>query len=232
MTKLKNVFIPIFVSIAFLAQAQNGDFRNVVSANIGLNVFGSAAGSLDGNTNTNEAQYKYGKFTAGPTFQLAWDYGVVKWFSIGVAGSYNRAKYAYEDVQYKGEKLGTVNFVAGRTTLSIRPLFHYGNANNWDFYSGFRLGAGFWSAKLSLDANDDLAMQLVAKIDEDLAGYVPGFIRKRLVNDVGARAGFVAPVVQFVPIGVRGYFNDHIGLNAELAVGSPYFLTGGVNYRF
>jgi hypothetical protein len=65
-----------------------------------------------------------------------------------------------------------------------------------------------------------------------LQGYVPKFIRKRLLNNVGASAGFFAPQVQFVPLGVRGYINDHIGLGAELALGSPYYLSGNVNYRF
>ncbi len=38
--------------------------------------------------------------------------------------------------------------------------------------------------------------------------------------------------IQLVAFGMRGYFTDNIGANIEFAIGSPYFVTGGLNFRF
>jgi hypothetical protein len=228
----KIISVVLFNCITLFSYAQSADFRNVISFNVGANTFGLVSGDLGANAEPNEPQYKYGKFSNTPTFQLAWDYGITKWFSAGVAGSYNSAKYTFDNLEYNGKKIGTANLTANRTTLTTRLFLHYGNNNNWDFYTGGRIGVGLWSGRVSVSADEGLAADLVANIDERLEGYVPKFIRKRLLNDLGARAGFAAPSIQFVPIGVRGYFNDHIGLNAELAIGSPYYASAGVNYRF
>jgi opacity protein-like surface antigen len=231
MTK-RIVVAVFFLSFLGAITAQNADFKNTLSVNVGLNAFNSFAGTLNASKDTAGAQYDLGRFTAGPTFQVAWDYGIAKWFSVGIAGSYNGAKYTYDNVQYKGKKLGEVQLTAGRTTFSVRPLFHYGNSGDWDFYSGFRLGVGLWSGRISLQSNDELQQELLSQIDEDLQGFVPSFIRKRLVDNVGARAGFAAPTLQIIPFGARYYFTENIGVNAELAFGSPYYLSAGVNARF
>jgi hypothetical protein len=224
--------IVLSLCLITIVKAQNEDYKNTISVNIGLNAFNTFAGSVGPERDSTGAQFDLGTFKAGPTFQLAWDYGVVKWFSIGVAGSYNSAKYTYDNVKYKGKSLGEVQLSAARTTLTVRPLFHYGNRDKWDWYSGFRLGVGLWSGRLSINSNDDLQQQLLEQIDEDLRGFIPAFIRKKLVNNVGARAGFVAPALQIIPIGARYYFNDNIGANAEIAIGSPYYLSGGIDFRF
>jgi hypothetical protein len=228
----KIILVCSVLMICELLSAQSGDFRNVVSFNVGANAFGLLSKELKPSTDATGVQYKYGKLRTTPTYQLAWDYGIAKWFSAGLAGSYNSAKYTYDEVQFKGQKLGAINLKANRTTLSLRLLFHYGNRNNWDFYSGGRLGVGFWSGRLSVATDGELTKDLLEKVNENLPNFVPGFVKKKLLDDVGARAGFPAPQLQFIPIGVRGYFNDHIGLNAELAIGSPYYFSGGLNYRF
>ncbi|MCD4793750.1 MAG: hypothetical protein K8R54_10975 [Bacteroidales bacterium] len=37
---------------------------------------------------------------------------------------------------------------------------------------------------------------------------------------------------QLIAFGIRGYFTDNIGAHIEFAIGSPYFLAGGINFRF
>jgi hypothetical protein len=40
------------------------------------------------------------------------------------------------------------------------------------------------------------------------------------------------PQVQLIAFGLRGYLTENIGLNGELALGSPYFASVGINFRF
>lgn len=212
--------------------AQNSTFKNEFSALVGANAFGLVSKDLGANATSGEVQYRYGKFSRTPTFQVAYDRSVVNWFSVGAALSYNRAKYEYEGLEYKGKLVGNAALTAGRTTLGVRLLFHYFNDKNWDFYSGGRLGLGIWTGRLSLDIDEGLEQELIAEIDQNLSGIVPRFIRKRLINNLGVRAGFVAPQIQVIPIGVRAHLNNNIGIGAELALGSPYFLSAGIQYRF
>ena len=232
---MKSVRLLFSVLLLVLSEqlfAQNSNFKNEFSVNIGANAFGLVSKDLGANTTPGEVQYKYGKFNRTPTFQLAYDRSIVDWFSAGAAISYNHASYKYDGLEYNGQKLGTAALTAGRTTLSTRLLLHYFNKGNWDFYSGGRLGLGIWTGRLSLDVEDGLEQELIAEIDKNLTGIVPRFIRNRLVNNLSVRAGFIAPQVQIIPIGVRGHFNNNIGIGAELALGSPYFLSAGLNYRF
>jgi len=37
---------------------------------------------------------------------------------------------------------------------------------------------------------------------------------------------------QLVAFGMRGYFTDNFGANVELGIGSPHFISMGLNYRF
>jgi hypothetical protein len=213
-------------------KAQNADFRNNLSFQFGANGFNVLAGAVKEKAQPGDVQYKYGKYKASPTFQLAWDYALRKWISVGIAGSYNRAKYSYENLQIKGKDLGNVSLIAGRTTFSGRILFHYANQNQLDFYGGFRLGIGLWTGRISVDIDDNLEQELLDEIDSNLSGLVPKFVRRRLLDNAGARAGFIAPQVQFIPFGFRWSITDKIGFGGELALGSPYFVSGGLNYRF
>lgn len=212
--------------------AQNDMYKNTVSIGIGANAFGLVSKDLGANATPGEVKYKFGEFSRTPTFQLSFDRSIVKWFSAGAALSYNRAQYTYDGLEYKGQKFGTAALTAGRTTIGCRLFLHYFNAGKWDFYSGGRLGLGIWTGRLSLDVEDGLEQELLAEINENLTGIVPRFIRNRLVNNVGIRSGFIAPQLQFIPIAIRGFLNNNIGFGAEFALGSPYFLSAGLQYRF
>lgn len=228
----KGFLVAISLLSIYMSKAQNADFRNSVGLMIGANTFG-VLNDIKGTTSpTAKLKYDGAAYSHSPTYQISWDYALAKWFSAGITGSYNNAIYNFENITYKNQNLGEVKLKAGRTTFGVRALFHYGNNDRWDFYSGFRLGVGLWSGRLSIDANDELADDLINSINENLSGYIPGFVKKRLENNLGARAGFFAPQGQFIPIGARYYFGRKIGANIELAVGSPYYLSGGLNYRF
>ena len=93
-----------------------------------------------------------------------------------------------------------------RLNGAARVLFHYVNNDKLDLYSGVRLGA------TGYDFDSTSADPTLDGFADDNSGF-----------------HFRTQVVAF---GMRGYFTDNIGANLEFTIGSPYFLMGGLNYRF
>jgi opacity protein-like surface antigen len=168
-----------------------------------------------------------GKATATPTIQGAYDFALADWFSVGLAASYNNTKIDFTNITYKGKVAGDANATVARTSLAARALFHYGNKGRWDLYSGVRIGAGIWYAKVGADINDELLTDLIGSFDT----FVPSFLTDRLSGQ-NVRTGFVLFQAQIIPLGARYYITDNIGVHAELGVGAPYYATIGANYRF
>lgn len=100
-------------------------------------------------------------------------------------------------------------FAIKRMNFAVRALFHYGKSDKLDMYSGVRLGMTNWGYKIDVPTDDPT---LTALQDSKFAGF-----------------GFAPQLVAF---GIRGYFTDNIGANIEFAVGSPYYMSGGISYRF
>jgi hypothetical protein len=224
--------IVLLASLSTVLTAQNSTFKNEISLGFGANAFSLISKDLGSSATTAALQYKYGVFHKTPTFQIAYDRSITRWFSAGAALTYNRARYEYDGLEYNGRKLGIATLTVGRTTIGTRLCLHFFNNRNWDFYSGGRLGLGFWTGRLSLEADEDLKQELSGVVDENLRSVVPRFIRKRLIDNIGIRSGFIAPQFQVIPIGVRAHLNNKIGIGAELALGSPYFICAGFQYRF
>lgn len=175
------------------------DQKSTVCLNAGVSLVGQivSLGDVDGEGST----------TALPAIQLTYDYMLNDWFSLGAAGSFQKMSadvigYTYIDeggniiVEDVETSLNRLNFAA-------RALFHYGNFENLDMYSGIRLGYTNWS--YSTDSSDP--------------DYVDDIV-----------AGGFAP--QLVAFGIRGYFTDAFGVNVEFAIGPPSYLSAGLNLRF
>lgn len=145
---------------------------------------------------------------SSPAFQANYDYGINHWFSVGAGLSWQKFALQYDDYTYVNEndEVVTEDFknITHRTNLAFRALFHYANKGQVDLYSGFRIGVTNWNNK-------------TASTDPD---FEP-------IRANGNRLGF-----QVILFGVRGYFNDHIGINMELGAGAPHLVSGGLSYRF
>ena len=100
-------------------------------------------------------------------------------------------------------------FAIRRMNFATRALFHYGKSDKLDMYSGVRLGMTNWGYKIDVASDDPT---LTALQDSKFAGF-----------------GFAPQLIAF---GIRGYFTDNIGANLEFAVGAPYYMSGGISYRF
>lgn len=144
-----------------------------------------------------------GSYTHIPALQLNYDFAVLKFLSVGAAVSYESFNASGTFV----EDGVTYKVSAGISLLnaSARALFHYGNSGRFDMYSGLRLGY-------------EIANPYSSVSD----GYT-NYSTPKLPS-------FFAP--QVVLFGFRGYFTDHFGASAELAIGFPHMFTMGLNYRF
>lgn len=142
-----------------------------------------------------------------PVIHGSFDYAITDNMSFGAAIGYQKATISYDDYEYFNADNVLVSedfdWTISRLNIGARALFHYGKKENFDMYSGLRFGYQNFSSKY--DTNDP-------SFKADFKGGAMG--------------------MQLILFGARGYFNDHIGFNAELAVGSPYFVMGGLNYRF
>lgn len=194
----------LFTFGTFHIFAQNQDFGSTLSINAGFSAVGSLISIAD-DFSADTKSY------AVPAIQLTYDKGIQKWFSIGLATSYQAMGIEYRGYEYMqdGETV-TEDFKTNisRLNVAVRPLFHYGNINRFDMYSGLRVGVTNWS--INTKSNDP--------------EYDPE-------NDVsfGNGINFSAQVILY---GLRAYFTDNLGANFELALGSPHFFSMGLNYRW
>lgn len=201
----KGVFLSLFFTlITFQIFAQSPNYRSTLSINAGF----SAVGSLINIADDLDAD---AKGHALPAIQINYDKGLQKWFSIGVAASYQSMGIEYKDYEYMqdGEAV-TENFRTSisRLNVAIRPLFHYANSGRIDMYSGLRVGITNWA--INTQTND------------------PNYDFEKDVS-FGKGVNFAAQVILY---GLRGYFTDNLGANFELALGSPHFASVGINYRW
>lgn len=150
------------------------------------------------------------------------DYGITKNFSVGGAYSYQSFTFNFQEVPYvtvQGrDTIGTWKDKLMRSNAGIRLLFHTSaggpegdgpEGTGFDMYGGMRIGYLVWNYK---SYNTDPDYPLNTFYDQVKA------FRKR-------------PTFQLVG-GARYFFTENIGINAEVALGAPYFAMAGVNFKF
>lgn len=144
-----------------------------------------------------------------PSWQLAYDNFYSENICLGVAIAYQKIGVIYRDYQYQ-EDGQTITEDYGtqlrRVNISARGLYWYNPQSRWKLYSGLRLGFSNWSAKTTVPD--------------------PTYDPDRFIN-LSLGANF-AP--QLLLLGTDIALTQHIHLSAELAVGAPYFASGGLAY--
>lgn len=202
---MKNVF-PLLVTLFLCSNnlfAQNKVGETSVSVITGVSLIGLYYDAPLLLSTGSSNELKYTSNTT-PVFGLAIDYSLIDLFSIGLAGSFQHFENRVSLNSFSAYTRHEVN----RINLSVRSLFHIPNKEKVDLYGGLRLGATLWrdSESASFDANNN-----------KLSGEKQG--------------NYVLPSFQLL-IGVKVYLIDNLALNAELAIGSPYFLAIGLAYTF
>ncbi|HSY77619.1 MAG TPA: hypothetical protein VK890_12215, partial [Bacteroidia bacterium] len=95
-----------------------------------------------------------------------------------------------------------------RLNISLRVLWDAVSTKGIEMYYGIRCGLSYWTDEIP-DAIQPVPSSMLAM----------GQNRRTL------------PSIQF-PIGARLFFSDFLALNLELALGTPYFVEGGLTFRF
>ncbi|MGB0863416.1 MAG: outer membrane beta-barrel protein [Saprospiraceae bacterium] len=113
--------------------------------------------------------------------------------------------FSTQSFELQFDQYGAFNHTATlrRTNLGARLLLHF-HRDAFDFYSGIRIGFSSWSV------NSD--------IENDAFSALNSF-------DTFLFSG------QLIPLGIRGYLTENIGVSFETGVGAPHFLNFGLNYR-
>jgi len=217
---MRNLLTIFFITlITFSIQAQNEDFKMVVGVQAGYSLIGDIVKTLvdlDPSSNSDASLI--------PALQFTFDYGVSKVVSVGIAGSYQSVNLEFEDFTFLD--IEDINNVDTRTEtfkttyrrfqIAVRTLFHYGNNDKLDMYSGIRVGI--------LNRNfTDFEGENVDDIDEEIFES-DGF---NVSTGVGSRFS-LAPIA----FGLRGYFTENIGAGFEINIGAPYIVNAGVSARF
>jgi hypothetical protein len=226
----KHLLVLILTFWQLKSFAQNEDYGNVISVQTGASLFTPFRGEVKGSEESADTviSFSAGRIHKYPQINIAYDRAIKPWFSIGGSMSYNRIAADLENVKYhRTEDLGSFTLDMTRVTVGARALFHYGNANRLDMYSGLRLGIGIWAVSASSSLVSDLdnkAGQIAKEIGN--SGLWRTFVGDKI------RGRFALPQAQLILFGIRGYITEHIGINGELSIGSPYFASIGINYRF
>lgn len=181
-----------------LAQKEQG--RSVVNLGVGYSLIGAI---FKGTYNV--ANYPDLKNTSIPPINLSYDFALKDNFSLGIASAYEKIAFKWTDDD--GFTTNTYSYEVGFTRLNIaaRPLFHFGNNDDLDLYSGLRIGMNKWTV---FTKSDDPNYN-----DEDVTIGLGGF---------GVQALF----------GMRYFFNENFGVQTELGIGSPYVAEFGLAIQF
>ena len=192
------------------AESQKPEYRSTISIGAGPSIIGQVGGLLNKIEIPDSAASM--SFDSKLVYGITYDYRILKWFSVGAAFSVQKMEGTFYNFHYKDYdnvlKSINVNYGITRMNFAVRPLFHYGKSPKLDMYSGFRMG--MLTSKLALDVE------------------VPGFIKQDIFKfGLGSRVCF-----QVVGFGIKYYITKNIGINTEIAIGAPYYLSGGLNVRF
>lgn len=193
--------------------AQNSIARHHISINAGLSMVNSSNLGITTFIEGDGYISDRSDFKRYPAIQLNYDYAILRWLSAGAALSTQIFRTEYS--VYKGTPglaiyLNEYTFSHTdtrqlyRNNVALRILFHYVNTKRVDAYSGLRAGYTFWRESRSNSESDLI-------------------IRTMYATDI---------LPQLVLFGCRVYFTDHFGVNSELCLGSPHYLSAGFNYRF
>lgn len=184
------------------ASAQREQNEVVITAGVGYSL-GMAL--FKGVMNTALRESNLNEIKGTPIINGMVDYGITDNFSVGAAISYHQWNWQDQYTDTSGvTTMGNVR--ASRNNIGLRGLFHFGNNNRVDLYTGARVGYSLWRFKADAsNTNGESA------------------------SDFSAPAGIFTAQALF---GARAYFNEIIGANFEFGIGTaPYFLSGGLSFR-
>ncbi len=212
--------IILFVIVSYFnssdAISQSLDYKSTIKFNAGMSITGNWINSLKNPL--------IKKSFALPVGQLSYNYHAEKWIAIG--GSVG---YQYYDFNlFPLDSTSNKSFISAnldKLNFMIRPTFYYVNQESLNLYSGLGFGITFW--RLSVETTE-----LKQYVERILPQMVSNFVLPRIPLADKYSFWTYMFATQITLLGIEGYFTNNFGANAEIALGSPYFLSAGINYRF
>lgn len=200
---MKKLFtiITCLLFLSNITNAQSEDYKSNISLGAGATLMGVYKTAVEGIFLLDPSDNV--TVSSVPNIEIGYDYGLTKWFSIGILGAYQN--FSIKENVTGGENKYTISRMVVTTSL----LFHYANAGKMDLYSGLRVGLQNWGFKATLD---DATSNSTTGL-ENLSVFAGG-------------ASFQATL-----FGIRGYISDNIGIGGEIAIGAPHFASFSINYR-
>jgi len=201
--KIQFLLILCILFICSIGWSQTEKGSSVLGLNIGYSLTGAVISDVNNNINSDDVNV-----TVTPALNLSYDYALSDRFSLGLyAGTqiFTTKIDGYSFLNNNEEVIEDVSGNAMRWAIGLRPLFHYGNTDKLDMYSGLRLGYIAWSANTN---SSDPAL------------------------DLGTSFGVGRPSISIIAFGMRYYFTDTIGAGFEVATGAPHVASASVNMRF
>lgn len=185
------------------AQSSIPSNPNIVSVNGGISLTNVLLKTL---LNGDSVKYEY---SSTPSLVLNYDRYVTNWLSVGAGFARQSMSIKFDEYIDNNNVLQTGDFNADfkRSHIHLKALAtKVGKKAN--FYAGLRLGYLWYKSDLSFEKRD---LKVLNKIDKLLQ---------------------VGRPTLGIPIGGRYFISDNIGINAELNIGAPFILSGGLSYRF
>ncbi|MGQ0828541.1 MAG: hypothetical protein ACT4ON_09120 [Bacteroidota bacterium] len=189
--------------------AQKKPGESVITAGAGLSMIGIASSIVVNNLVDEELK-------VSPTFSGHYDIGLTDFFSLGVAATYQRFKLSYTQDVYNSsgfERVGHYQDKLIRTNYGVRAMFHFAKNEKIDMYAGPRIGYTIWKKSTS---NPDTTYII--------ENNNPWALRLSTASNIGYTAQAL--------FGMRFFFNEYVGINYEVSIGAPTFLTVGINGKF
>jgi hypothetical protein len=197
-----NFFLLIFVLLALNSQGQKTNGSVAVNAGVGMSFFG-ILGSLNFSIKDNFDVESH----ATPVYVGSIDRGFDNHISIGIGGGYQKVDQTISNFEYVNDtgatQIGEFSYSLTKMNFGARILVHFGNGNI-DAYMGVKPGVIIYQ----LDANENIVY--------------PSWLHLS-----GSRFAF-----QVIPIGLRAYMSDNLGIFFETGIGAPSFISGGICVGF
>lgn len=211
MSKLKILFLIVFTQLSVLLSfSQSNTYEIVTSAGTGVS-FSNISLKAATNLGLKEAGLSSRVQTTVMVNAMV-DVCVKKNISIGIAYTHKQFYWtdAFEDTIQGVPVRTNASIAVQKRNYGLRCLYHFGKSENFEIYTGLRLGLTHWKVNISGQA------------DAESVYNTP-------VSDFSIPATY--PSVQLLG-GFRHYLGRTFGWFGEVGIGtSPYFCSVGLNVR-
>ena len=209
--------LSIFVLLLNYVSAQYSDFYKY---NLELGLGGSGIGMVSRKVFKAANIYK----SVSPALKAGFFVNMNKSTALGISLT-NQSFHAAGNF----DTLANATLDINKLNFSINGRYYYINRSSVGLYSNLAFGISLWTVKtaVSTDVLEKLVNQYVS------IGLVAEFINKTLdkYNSVSGKFNFTLENVQLTILGISKNMGN-FGLYGELAIGSPYFILMGLNYKF